>query len=71
MITRAYGCLIGSAIGDAMGMPASFMSPEKIKRIYKRITDFLPPDKEQIAHGKLVKAEFPLRFRRHTTSPGF
>jgi ADP-ribosylglycohydrolase len=53
MIKKAYGCLVGSAIGDAMGMPASFMSPEKIKRIYGRITDFLPPDKEQIAHGKL------------------
>ncbi|MDR3577682.1 MAG: ADP-ribosylglycohydrolase family protein [Anaerolineaceae bacterium] len=58
MITRAYGCLIGSAIGDAMGMPASFMSPEKIKRIYQRITNFLPPAKEQIAHGGLAKAEF-------------
>jgi ADP-ribosylglycohydrolase len=58
MITRAYGCLIGSAIGDAMGMPASFMSPEKIRRIYKRITGFLPPDKEQIQHGGLVQGEF-------------
>lgn len=58
MITRAYGCLIGSAIGDAMGMPASFMSPEKIKRIYGRITGFLPPDKEQIAHGGLAQGEF-------------
>jgi ADP-ribosylglycohydrolase len=57
MITRAYGCLVGSAIGDAMGMPASFMSPDKIKRIYGRITDFLPPDKEQIAHGMLEEGE--------------
>ena len=40
-----------------MGMPASFMSPEKIKRIYKRITDFLPPDVEQIQHGKLAEGE--------------
>lgn len=58
MLDRAYGCLIGSAIGDAMGMPASFMSPEKIKRIYGRISDFLSPDKEQIAHAKLVQGEF-------------
>jgi ADP-ribosylglycohydrolase len=57
MITKAYGCLIGSAIGDAMGMPASFMSPEKIKRIYNRITGFLPPSKEQIAHGGLAEGE--------------
>lgn len=58
MINRAYGCLVGSAIGDAMGMPASFMSPEKIRRIYKRINGFLPPDKEQIAHGGLAQGEF-------------
>jgi ADP-ribosylglycohydrolase len=57
MIKRAYGCLIGSAIGDAMGMPASFMSPEKIKRIYGRISDFLPPDKEQIPHGNLAEGK--------------
>ncbi len=55
MIKRALGCLIGSAIGDAMGMPASFMSPGQIKRIYGRITDFLPPDQEQIQHGKLAQ----------------
>ncbi len=58
MITRAYGCLVGSAIGDAMGMPASFMSPQKIQRIYTRITGFLPPDKEQLAHAGLAKGEF-------------
>lgn len=57
MIKRAYGCLIGSAIGDAMGMPASFMSPEKIKRIYGRISGFLPPDKEQIQHGSLAEGK--------------
>lgn len=57
MIKRAHGCLIGSAIGDAMGMPASFMTPEKIKRIYGRITDFLTPDKEQIAHGSLAEGK--------------
>ncbi len=57
MIKRAYGCLMGSAIGDAMGMPASFMTPEKIKRIYGRINDFLTPDKEQIAHGSLVEGK--------------
>ncbi len=57
MIKRAYGCLIGSAIGDAMGMPASFMSPEKIKRIYGRINGFLPPDKEQIPHGNLTEGK--------------
>jgi ADP-ribosylglycohydrolase len=40
-----------------MGMPASFMSPEKIRRVYGRIDGFLPPDKEQIAHGRLMQGE--------------
>lgn len=55
MLKRVYGCLIGSAIGDAMGMPASFMTPDQIRRIYGRITDFLPPDEEQKAHGSLAE----------------
>ena len=58
MINRAYGCLVGSAIGDAMGMPASFMSPSKIQNIYGRISGFLPPDREQKAHAGLAKGEF-------------
>ncbi len=57
MIERAAGCLFGSAIGDAMGMPASFMSPEQVERNYGRITDFLTPTDEQVAHGSLHKAE--------------
>lgn len=57
MIDRAYGSLLGAAIGDAMGMPASFMSPEEINRIYGRITGFLKPAKEQVAHGSLAQGE--------------
>lgn len=56
-LDHAYGCLIGAAVGDAMGMPASFMSPEKIKRIYGRITGFLAPDSAQIAHGSLAEGQ--------------
>lgn len=50
-VDRAYGCLIGTAIGDAMGMPASFMSPSQIKKTYGRITDFVSPSEEQVAHS--------------------
>jgi len=53
MLDRIYGCLICSAIGDAMGMPASFMSPEQIKRVYGRIDNFIKPAEEQKAHGNL------------------
>ena len=49
-IDRALGCLIGTAIGDALGMPASFMSPTQIKEEYGRITDFVAPSEQQIAH---------------------
>ena len=57
MKDRAAGCLLGSAIGDAMGMPASFMSPEAVKKNYGRITDFLVPSEEQTAHGELEQGE--------------
>jgi ADP-ribosylglycohydrolase len=58
MFDRAYGCLLGVAIGDALGMPASFMSPEKIKAVYGGITDFLKPAEEQIHHGSLASGTF-------------
>ncbi|MBR0596502.1 ADP-ribosylglycohydrolase family protein [Sinanaerobacter chloroacetimidivorans] len=54
MLDRAYGCLAGAAIGDAMGMPASFFTRKKIKETYDYIQDFLEPEKsEQIYHGNL------------------
>jgi ADP-ribosylglycohydrolase len=50
LLDRAYGSLVATAIGDAMGMPASFMSPGQIRRVYGEIADFLPPAGEQTAH---------------------
>jgi len=58
MFDKAYGCLLGVAIGDALGMPASFMSPEKIKTVYGEITDFVKPADEQVQHGSLASATF-------------
>ena len=58
MIDRAYGALVGGAIGDAMGMPASFFTRDKIKQVYGYITDFLEPEsKSQIYHGSLKAGE--------------
>lgn len=58
MKNRALGCLYGGAIGDAMGMPASFMSPEQVKKVYGRIDSFLEPEKsEQEYHGDLAAGE--------------
>jgi ADP-ribosylglycohydrolase len=43
MRDRCVGAIVGFAIGDAMGMPAEFLSREQIRRYYgKPISDFLP-----------------------------
>jgi len=58
MIDRAYGALVGGAIGDAMGMPASFFTRAKIKQVYGYITDFLEPEtNSQVYHGSLKAGE--------------
>ena len=50
---RALGALLGGAIGDAMGMPASFFTRQQIKARYGFIRDFLPPGEGQQAHEAL------------------
>ena len=58
MLDRAWGCLMGGAIGDAMGMPASFFTRSKIKETYGYIEDFLEPVAEvQTYHGNLQAGE--------------
>ncbi|QIB69126.1 hypothetical protein Ami103574_07245 [Aminipila butyrica] len=58
MLDRAYGALVGGAIGDAMGMPASFFTREKMKRTYGYIDDFVTPEAEaQTYHGSLQAGE--------------
>ena len=34
--------MIGAAYGDAVGMPAEMWTPEKIKRVYGHVEEFLP-----------------------------
>lgn len=50
---RACGALLGGAVGDALGMPASFFTRKQIKEHYGFIRDFLPPAEAQQAHGAL------------------
>ncbi|MBN7772905.1 ADP-ribosylglycohydrolase family protein [Clostridium aminobutyricum] len=58
MIDRAYGALVGGAIGDAMGMPASFFTRDKMKKTYGYIHDFVTPEaEEQRYHGNLQAGE--------------
>ncbi len=57
LLDKAYGCLIGAAVGDAMGMPASFLTANEIKESYGKITDFVKPGILQVAHGELRQGE--------------
>lgn len=58
LLDRAYGALVGGAIGDAMGMPASFLTRAQIEKSYGYIQDFLEPEKDvQSYHGDLQAAE--------------
>lgn len=52
-LDRAFGALLGGAVGDAMGMPASFFTRRQIKDRYGFIRDFLPPGEGQEAHSSL------------------
>lgn len=58
MLDRAYGALVGGAIGDAMGMPASFLTRRQITDTYGYIRTFLEPEKDvQSCHGDLHAGE--------------
>lgn len=54
---KFLGCLIGSAIGDALGMPLEFLKPEDIQRRYGNVTEYLTPDPEH-ACGHLHKGQY-------------
>ena len=41
LLRKVQGCLYGAAIGDAMGGPAEWHSPEQIQERYGTITDFV------------------------------
>lgn len=43
-VSRSRGCLVGLAIGDALGSPTEGKSPEEITTRWGRVTDFLTDD---------------------------
>lgn len=51
---RALGSLWGMAIGDAMGMPTSFLTPAGIRQHYGMIENFQPPLPGHIYHDGLT-----------------
>ncbi|WP_320128683.1 ADP-ribosylglycohydrolase family protein [uncultured Sphaerochaeta sp.] len=51
-VSRAYGALLGVAIGDALGMPVEMWSRKHIKDRFSWIDSFLPgPDDNSISAG--------------------
>ncbi len=43
LLERTKGILIGGAVGDALGMPTEFLTPQQIKTMYKEgVQTFLP-----------------------------
>ena len=47
-----YGCLVGVAAGDAMGMPTSLMSRKAIRDTFPDyIEDFLPAPEGHVIHN--------------------
>ena len=52
-LDRALGCLLGGALGDAMGMPTQSLSPDAIAHRYGMVDDIhrLPFDGHPVSHG--------------------
>jgi len=47
------GCMLGIAIGDALGMPCEDYEQPELFKTFGRITDYLDPPKGQFNYGKL------------------
>jgi len=54
LFEHAYGCLVGVAVGDAMGMPSSLMTPDEIRSQIGHIEWFLSPPKGHYIHDGLA-----------------
>jgi len=55
---RVFGTLYGVAIGDAMGMPTTFLSRSEIKSRYGKVNDFLEAPLEGSVHSKMVRGQY-------------
>ncbi len=53
-----YGCLVGVAAGDAMGMPTSLMSRQAIREMFPNyIEDFLPAPEGHVIHDGMAAGQ--------------
>ncbi|MCS7121279.1 MAG: ADP-ribosylglycohydrolase family protein [Archaeoglobaceae archaeon] len=54
MLHKFERCLLGLAVGDALGMPVEGLSREQIKKIYGEINDFLPSPYKDLEAGEFT-----------------
>lgn len=54
MLERFEGCLVGLAIGDALGMPVEGLRPELIQKRYGKVEDFLPAPHRGLGPGQFT-----------------
>lgn len=58
LFNKIYGCLLGVAAGDALGMPTSLLAPEEIQKLFPDgINSFLPAPDGHLIHDKMVAGE--------------
>lgn len=51
LFKKIYGCLLGGAIGDALGGPVEHWTPEEIYAKYGNLDQFVPYDRPPSHHG--------------------
>lgn len=52
LFSKVHGCLLGGAIGDALGGPVELWSTERIRQAYGNLDHFVPFDREPSFHGQ-------------------
>ncbi len=53
LLGRIHGCLVGVAVGDALGMPMAGWTPEEVRRRYGKVTTLIAPAMDHPLHGTL------------------
>jgi ADP-ribosylglycohydrolase len=56
LFQKVYGCLLGGAIGDALGGPVELWTTEKIRQTYGNLDHFVPYDRDPSHHGQFRNA---------------
>jgi len=58
LFKKVYGCLLGGAIGDALGGPVEHWTPEQIRETYGgNLERFVPYDRPPSHHGQFGEGE--------------